>query len=271
MGKNIYIERSGAAVKKLRRDVFLPAPEDLGSCYSLTGPNSTGKTTLIRHLMGELAQAALPNVYCFYRNIETGYTFWSFWASLILEFSKALREEQLRAAPTPDGYIVEELLETYDFFRTRSPETDFGNATNYLNNLFDNYTRLGIHIILVLDEFDRAAEVFRDTQFYDRLFSLSPKSGSELKLSIVTVSRRSYGTIAVYDPEGSDPSEAFPQLALRGFSNRELEDYFATYADLPWNEDRRLPSQQERQAILYFGGRSPAVLMNLREPTTSPL
>ena len=266
MATDIYIERSGAAINKLRREVFNLTSEDYGSCFSLTGLNSTGKTTLIRHLAEELKRKSPPNVYYFCRDIEGGYSFWTFWASLILDFSRVIRKEQLEAAPNPDPYIIEELLETYAFFKnTPDPAADFGNATNYLNNLFDNYTQLGIHIILVLDEFDRAAEVFRDTQFYDRLFSLSPKSNPPLRLSIVTVSRRSYDTIAVQTPDGSDPREAFPQLALRGFSNKELDLYFDSYGLLPGAEKRGLPDEKTRQAILYFGGRSPAVLMNIRK------
>ena len=57
--------------------------------------------------------------------------------------------------------------------------------------------------------------------------------------------------------EGSNIQDAYPAVALAGFTNSELHEYFDTYRDLPCGE---LP-EDKKQEIVYICGRSPGLLM----------
>ena len=137
---------------------------------------------------------------------------------------------------------------------------------SYVNMIFECFTDLGIRIIFIIDEFDRAEDIFTDGAFFQRLFSLSPKgSPTPLSLSIITVSRRRVAHIAHHMQEGSNFEDAFPSVVLRGFDNEELEQYFSLYKQLPCG----VLSEETRRQILYLCGRSPNLLMLMLQAVAS--
>ncbi len=259
----IFIGREKIS-ERLRRDVFRVSNGSYGHCYSLIGPNGIGKTRLIRHLSEELEREPIPNTYYFSTTIEDGMTFWDYWSALILRFADDIPEEKLEAAPHYVKRFAQKICNAYKFFDENLGsvhDMDFKQrAVLYLNDLFAYYTKLGIRIIITIDEFDRAQKVFEDGQFFQRLFGLTSKGAARLNLSIITISRRSVSTIAHHMQEGSNFQDAYPPLTLKGFFNEELEEYFQSYSSLPCG----IPSEEERQQILFLCGRSPGLLMRMR-------
>lgn len=251
---------------RLRHDVFFVSPNSTGSCYSLVGLNGIGKTTLIRKISEEFNAARPANAFLFSTDITAGITFWTFWARLVLKFSKSITRDVLTRAAAAAGYDnTDEIMEIYDFFRenmafTETPELR-SQAIIYLSDLFPRYSEMRIRIILTIDEFDRAQSVFPDGQFFQFLFGLTPKGTlTALDLSIMTISRRRVCTIAHDMQEGSNFEDGFPPLVLKGFNVGELDEYFRTYEQLPCGP---LP-EEARKEILYLCGRSPGLLMRLR-------
>lgn len=254
-----------AICERFRRDVFFVEDGSYGHSYSLIGPNGIGKTTLIRHLSDELEAANLPNVYYFSTVLEDiSTTFWGYWSELILQFADVIDEDKLNSAPNKNDDVKERILKVYQFFNDNLDEINeekfLGRAISHLNRIFKYYTKLGIRIIITIDEFDRAKDIFKDGRFFQRLFGLTEKGASNLNLSIITISRRSVSTIAHHMQEGSNFLDAFPAEALRGFNNDELEEYFSTYKELPTGE----LSESTRQQIICLCGRSPGLLMSMR-------
>lgn len=274
--QTLFIGRQ-SELNRLRRDVFFADPNSYGFCYSLIGLNGIGKTTLIRKLTEEFNANRPHNTFCFSTDIIDGVSFWLFWTRLVLKFEKAISEDVLRAASAEAAFDnTEEILEIYDFFRENRTCTDTfefrSQAIIYLSELFPYYTEMGIRIILTIDEFDHAKETFEDGQFFQFLFSLTPKGAlTPLNVSIVSISRRRVSTIAHHMQDGSNYEDAFPPLSLKGFNDADLACYFSTYESLPCG---LLDSGIQKQ-ILYLCGRSPGLLMRLRhefevmdEPTT---
>lgn len=251
--------------RRLRRDVFHVEDGSFGRCYSLIGPNGVGKTMLIRHMADEFGKDHAPHTYYFGTVLEDGCSFWSFWSDLILEFADKIRKEELVGAPKHDERAVDKILSAYRFFDENLGHIDddkecMARAVTFLNRLFLYYTQLGIRIVISIDEFDRARTIFSDGQFFQRLFGLTVKGAANLNLSIITISRRSVSTIAHHMQEGSNFQDAYPPLTLKGFSNEEMEQYFATYGQLSTG----LLTERARQEIVCLCGRNPGLLMGMR-------
>lgn len=254
----------------LRKNFFVRTPGS-GFCGSLKGPNDIGKTMLIRQAAREFEQEPHPNVYYFPVGIIATGSYWQFWVDLIRRFAVRIPERKLQAAPNPDPEFIELILETYAFFKDPANLDRIGTqsfhseAVDHLNFLFEYYTELGIHILISIDEFDNAREAFpvdgKDGSFFQRLYMMSPKSSNEYSLSILLISRRRIGTIAHHMADGSDIESAFPPfIVLRGFTNRELDAYFDSYADIPGVS----LTEEQKQQIIYFCGRHPGQLMKMR-------
>ncbi len=263
--ETLFIGRK-VELNRLRRDVFFIDSNSNGFCYSLIGLNGIGKTTFIRKLTEEFKANRPKNSFCFSTEIIEGIDFWMFWTKLVLQFAKTITEDVLVQATAAAKYDnTEEIIEIYEFFKdnkTNAGTSEFrSQAIVYLSELFPYYSEMGIRIIITIDEFDRAQNVFKDGQFFQFLFKLSPKGAlTRLNLTIVTISRRRVSTIAHHMQEGSNFEDAFPPFTLKGFNDEEIASYFASYESLPCG----LLSEDVQKQILYLCGRSPGLLMGLR-------
>lgn len=266
--QNLFIGRTNE-LDRLRKDVFFVEPGSHGYCYSLIGLNGIGKTTLIRYLSEEFFNNQPDKTFYFATTLEDGTTFWTYWTNLLQRFSEEIDEEFISSLfEHPKMAQRNAITKIKNVYRLVNSGWDNVGTDAYrsqliqsLNDLFRYYTILGIRIILTIDEFDRAQLIFTNGQFFQRLFDLTPKGSlSALNLSIITISRRRVSTIAHHMQEGSNFEDAFPPLALKGFSDTELAAYFDTYAQLPCG----LLSKEVQKQILYLCGRSPGLLMGLR-------
>lgn len=266
--KKLFIGRK-KTLSDIRKDIFVQMPGE-GHCHSIMGANDIGKTTLVKKWIEEFEASEHPNIYCIPTEFIASATYWTFWAELIQLLADEIPETALAQSPNPEQRYIDQILDAYRFFDdddlTAGLSSDSYNpkATRHLNRIFTAYTRLGLHIILIIDEFDRARQAFPeendDGGFFQRLFSLTEKGASTYNLTILLISRRRVGTIAHHMADGSDFESAFPPKALKGFDDDELEEYFSTYADLPVG----IPDEETKKAILYFCGRHPGLLLCMR-------
>lgn len=256
----------------LLREKFFVTEPGAGYCAAVNGPNDVGKTLLIRQAAKEFETREHPNVYYFRMGIVAESSYWNFWSSMIQEFAEQIPSETLQAAPKADARYIRQIGEAYTFFSDIENLNQIGTnsfhsyATRHLNKIFRAFTKIGIHILITIDEFDNARTAFPvdggDGSFFQRLYMLSPKSGNGYSLSILLISRRRISTIAHHMADGSDIESAFPPaIVLRGFSNQEMEEYFASYGDLPCGA----PTEKQKQQIYYFCGRHPGQLMKMRD------
>lgn len=268
----IFIGRK-SEIKKLKNNVFdLNAGTGKGKCYSVIGPNGIGKTFLVRYLEKEFSNTKSENVYCFFTSIQEPPEkvdidpFWYFWINMIREFSTKIRWGEEYSKDSAIREDVEDVQKIYEFFCNKENINNIHDpgvtmdALEYLNNIFGYYSALGIRIIIVIDEFDRAKEVFKDGAFFQRLFELSPKARSAfnaIDLSILLLCRRSVGTIAHGMKKGSNLEDAYPAITLRGFTDYDMEEYYSLYGEQL--------DKEGRESIEYFCGRSPALLMGVYE------
>lgn len=271
--QSLFIGRT-VELNRLRKDVFFVEPGSCGYCYSLIGLNGIGKTTLIRHLSEEFIENQPDNTFFFPTVLEDGITFWTYWAKLIQRFSEEIDEEYIDSLfeqpKMAQKNAIKKIKNVYSLVNSGWDRVGTDayriQLARDLDDLFRHYKTLGIRVIITIDEFDRAQSIFTNGQFFQRLFSLTPKGSlSPLNLSIITISRRRVSTIAHHMQEGSNFEDAFPPLALKGFSDTELECYFDTYAQLHCGP----LSEESKKEILYLCGRSPGLLMSFRHEIES--
>lgn len=288
MSRSLFLGRADS-IEKLEREVFSVPVGCFGDCLSICGPHGIGKTYLIDHMRGMFEQRVslleFPKEYCFYLEIVTKgtQTLVDFQNDLLARLAGELTEDLLEEAveqqrENPVAYrsakkSMKNLLAAYQLpnqqpnrgsegYENWCSRIDRSMQSDGTSSVFRNYTNLGFRIILILDEFDRAAREYPSGDIFHWLFSLSNKSstGSRLNLSTVLISRRRPNQIAHHMEDGSNFEDAYPPHALRGFNNQELDEYFKSFEGFACS----VPTQKMRQQILYLCGRHPGLLMRMR-------
>ena len=274
---NMHFIGRSAEIEDLQELIFVKKPGP-GNTRSLMGPNEIGKTSLVGELKKAWEAEAVENVYCIDIALSdvpseqsTVANFWNFWVLVINELSEAIPYEELEVAfpnPTPaEKKELTQIQKTYAYFANEDNEyklrTGRASATVYtfIDKLFEAYTKLKRHVIMLVDEFDIAGELFpeesKDGTFFMKLFGLSCKRMEKLNLSILLIARRRVGTIAHSMKKGSDFNAAFQAYILPGFTDAELDEFWGTY-------ENELDAEVKKD-IMYVCGRHPGLLTKMRE------
>lgn len=122
----------------------------------------------------------------------------------------------------------------------------------YVKKFLRNFTTNGFRLILIIDEFDNASDIFnlQDFQFLREI-----SYNIETKIGIVTVSRK---TIQELEPDNGSLSnfyQIFDELRLKLFSDDDLLLYWQRIKSLGINV-----SETYNNNILYFTGKHPFLL-----------
>lgn len=133
----------------------------------------------------------------------------------------------------------------------RQAET-FLEKKRYAKKYFKNIKDKGLRLIVVIDEFDNAAEIFnlQDFQFLREI-----SYNIETKIGIATISRK---TVQELEPDNGSLSnfyQIFDDLRLKLFSDEDLSFY--------WQRIRKLGvtvSEQYTTNVLHYSGKHPYLL-----------
>lgn len=260
--------------EKMRRflldEIFLPFEWKSKIC-PIVAPRGFGKTELIHAVVREFEAKRPAHIFHFYKDLEPGEDYIEFWTDLLERIVTTVDEEYL--TPREGEVGTEEnkqaLLDVEYmrlFLRSPSsgslPREEFCKMLGELRKkLFSAYTLLGICIVITVDDFERAG--FMGPELYESLVALEAGAYPvrRANVSVILLSRR-----WVHSQKEEDEWESWiAPFYLGGFSNAELEEYFASYAELPCG----LPDDETRLRILYLCGRSPELLMRTRDNLAS--
>lgn len=265
--KNLKIERKDAIEKlgDLMDSVFVKKPQE-GGIFALNGPHEIGKTTFVTDWYKQWEQAEKSkNVYAyFYRswNVDP----WKFWKKVIEDFSEIIYDTESTA-----GKKIEKV---YQYFWESDGSYDKVELTEKLLELLINFKKLGIHIILALDEFDNIQVEKEDTgekekkktEFLEILYKLSPAKNSEgLYFTVLLISRRSVGMLT--DSYKDFVLAVDAKEMMSGFSNSELSSCvfkinnmkIAMMLENQMENSGNLENASLRR-IFYYCGRHPGLL-----------
>lgn len=263
-------------IEFFEKNLFEPAAGGSSRYYSLTGMNRIGKSSLMRELCRRFCAAGNPGVYVLETSLEQAGGFWRYWIFCVLKplFSQPGFDGVLAGMEPEDAALVREIR---DYFFDKAHWTPLFEddavedmvAKDYLGQLFPILYDAGKYIILVIDEFDKAGKVFglREENFgWFRGLLQSNDRG----LSVVTISRRSIRFIEQNCFGGSTFDGIFSKRGLFGYSNSELDAYFALL-----EQNGLALDEARRREIWYYCGRSPyylAIMAEalLRDPSLPP-
>lgn len=248
------------------KNLFGPAATGSSRYYSLTGMNRIGKSSLLRELCRRFRQTDETGVTVLETSLEQAGGFWHYWISGVLKplFSQPWFEAALEEMYPDDAAQMRDIRAYFLDKEHWAPLFDEDAvedivAKDYLGQLFPILYDAGRYIILVIDEFDKAGKVFgrREENFgwFRGLLQANDRG-----LSVVTISRRSIRFIEQNCFGGSTFDGIFSKRGLFGYSNSELDAYFALL------EQHGLAlGEAQRRAIWYYCGRSPYYLAIMAE------
>lgn len=233
-------------------------------CKYLWGPEGTGKSMLVRSWLSKWddARQRQKHTYYFYMDLkeienthEIGY--WEIWKKLCNRFETVIpkedyakRENDVTAAYSQMQFSVEEIAGNYA-----------ENARYRMDNLFEVFTELGIHIKVVMDNFEEVVRIFPedtdDGKFFERLYGLSPKGAlKKINLSILLISDRCVAETVHHMDGGSTFESAYNPIYLSSFTEAEMNNYYAIMEEM-FGEI----SELQKEKIDYYCGKHPQMLM----------
>ena len=238
---------------------------------AVVGPNGIGKTFLVAKAAELFEQNAAANT-C-YASVVMPQTenYLLAIAHIMNAVARAIPERKLRRIEGADSYTVDDIANGYAFFQNSTDAELTASSIRVMNHCTDIFaalTELGVKLMLSIDEFDFTAGMddTNNAAFLKWLFDLSAKTHSkDCSCNVLLIARNSMETLSRkfmsrYPASNFVDAYKDSRFTLRGFSEEELSEYFASYAALPCG----VPCETHRQLIHQFCGRHPALLAEMR-------
>lgn len=111
-----------------------------------------------------------------------------------------------------------------------------------------------IPILLIVDEFDWAREMFHKKQRYFEMFR-TIASSAEYLINIILISRRSLYVIEESTPENSTFHGVFQRMTVNGFSDQDMERYYSLLSEYGIEL-----TEAEKEKLIYYCGNIPYLL-----------
>lgn len=216
------------------------------SNISITGLPRFGKTSLVKTVLNSLKQYDDSGLLIIFLDLAKYKTF-----SDVLEAIWIKLEDSLHNSAKP------ELLET-KIFKLQTEKVELAIKNGKLNHL-----RMGLEnciswisdqnfkIILVMDEFDAASNIFTSTSDFEYFRDLA--SNSDFDLSLLLISRRPVYMIEKKNLIQSTFHGVLQSYPINGFNLDDMDQYFSILDKL---YDIRV-NDSEKNVLLHYCGRSP--------------
>jgi len=174
-------------------------------------------------------------------NDDVALTNWIIWFDLIEKLSKMVKLNEIKECEFEKMKI--ESIYRYFTSKLKPEDVNMSNTVKTQNNmdyLFKYYTKLNIHVIVVMKNFEACRELFpkdKDTRFFRTMFGLSPKgSPAPFKLTILTCSKSHIAEIVHHDNDISPVESAYPDGVVGGgnlaqYSEEDFEAYLKSLTE----------------------------------------
>lgn len=256
MGKNIFarshiameesfIGRSSqvnALLTELRRDREVH--------LSYNGIRRVGKSS-IRQRVETILRGELPaNRIMVSLSMDIYESVFSFWYDVALHIEEGLTERSLMTARLEP--VVSSCLRVIE-------SENLTGLCPRITRLFRELKLAGVRVLLIIDEFDKASELFRgyNAQF-EMLRNLNTESG-QYALSTVLIHRHQLTSISQSVHNSSTFYGAFAAKVVPSFDEEDMAAYYRVFA----REFGYEFTPQQKADVEYYAGRIPYLLSNI--------
>ena len=213
-----------------------------GGLY-LYGLYRMGKTSLIKSTAVEIEASQNNLIYLYI--VTKDYKGENAFSDMLEAIIRQLKRKLCRFPETNLSYVsktieyFEQDKENYILFRE-----DF-------KDIFKNLKEAGMQVLLVLDEFDYAREIFKTSSDFELFRELT--AASEISVCLVTVSRQELCYIEQANPYTSTFKVVMQPFAICGFEKEDIADYqkkMQEFYDISLSEEML-------EALKFYCGTSP--------------
>ena len=259
----------------LEKEIFVRKPNEYHKIHSrsLVGPRGIGKRRLLREATKRFQNSNHSGVFLFRRDFSDSSTLAVLLKDFSLDFQRVITKDVLITSRNSEDFemkLVQDVQSNYAWFANnrdlivKDPRSSIviDRVKEKFIALLSAYTKLGQHIILVIDSFDAAHQSYPpdsvDQSLGSFLYGISGQSSRSLNLSVLLVCERMPRFII--ELNGSTWEPAYPPIVLRNFNDEEMDEYFQSFATLPCG----VLEEYTKNRILTYAGRFPLFLMELR-------
>lgn len=199
---------------------------------SLVGLHKIGKSSIVKQCLIDDPQPLYKKkiVPVFY-TLTSKMDVFHFYYGLLREIIKSLKESNL---------LSEEDINEIEDYRKQYENT---NEIYEIEDFIDYICKIEIKLIIILDEFDAAAKIFKDTDEFENLRKLCYEGKRPNYISYLTTSRRSIEKIEKNTLSGS----TFYQLFSAG--EKSIKSYNEEDLNLYWQRINKLVKPKYKEAL----------------------
>ena len=206
---------------------------------AIVGLTRIGKSSLALNVFKDIPK----DVIYIYKNLKEYSTYRELWQDICDSVSEYLKKEDLLSQEIIDDLVI---IGNNDI-----PWIKFMTA---IKRIFQLLEELEIKVIMVLDEFDYATNLFNSETCHWELFR-TIFSEPKYSVSPMTISRRNLHTIEGKTPQSSTFRGIFDIIYFKGFDDDDMEKYYQVFEDMEIKLD-----DKQREEIEYYCGRLPFLL-----------
>ena len=209
---------------------------------SIVGMRRIGKTSLIYKATKYIPDTAF-SVYVDVANMSCYYDIWQ---NIFSQINKQIDNSNVQIKRH-----LRKVRKQLTQFNTKDLEwVDFDQ---FVTTVFKSFRECNLLIYIILDEFDRAEELFKETYHFERFRTLF--SSAEYCVNGIIISRRSLPTIEKKFNLSSTFAGIFNVTYCKGFNNDDMNIYYEFFTNNGFSI-----SNDQKERILYYANNIPYLL-----------
>lgn len=213
---------------------------------SITGLKRFGKTSIAKEVVSRVKEESEKKVLAIFIDLAKQRSF--------SDFLVAVRnglEDEIMGDDLLSGIIFNSSIFNRYFERLNSVEPESKTYRDALESIFKWITKQEIRVILAIDEFDAASDLFKESADFEYLRDLS--SNRDIGLSLVLISRRQLYMIEKKNFNNSTFHGVVQTYPINGFEQEDLIEFFDTLK----NKYAIELNEYSQDRLKYYCGQSP--------------
>lgn len=208
------------------------------AAISIVGLPRIGKTSLALNVFDEIPSSIIY----VYVDLAERSCYNEIWQDISIDIEEYLNKHNINYD------CIKECFE-----KIKSGNIQWIILTRSVKKFFQELNELKLKVIIVLDEFDKARDLFENTQHFELFRTIF--SDAKYNVSAMLLSRRKLYTIEGKTYQSSTFHGVFDDISLCGFDDSGMAEYY----DKIFQEGIKLEKKQ-MEDIEYYAGRSPYLL-----------